>query len=149
MDNPGPAFPRTQFFGRVGNMKTYALRLHPGQGLREGIESFIKEKGIKAGVVITCVGNLKKAVLRMAGAKTVKTYEEDVFEIVSLVGTVGKGGSHLHCAISDKDGSVFGGHLKEESLVGFTAEVAIGEFEGMTFKRELDDDTGFEELVIE
>ena len=130
-------------------MKTHAFRLRPGQNLREEIEKFVKEKNIKAGVILTCVGNLKKAIIRMADAKETKTYEDDgSFEIISLVGTVETGNSHLHIAISDKEGNIFGGHLKEGSVVGVTAEIVIGELEGVTFRRELDEDTGYDELVV-
>jgi len=131
-------------------MKTYAFRLRSGQDLRGEIDKFVREKNIKAGVILTCVGNLQKAVLRMADAKEIKTYEDDgSFEIVSLVGTVEAGNSHLHISISDKEGNVFGGHLKEGSIVGVTAEIVVGELEGLSFHRELDEDTGYDELVVE
>lgn len=55
----------------------------------------------------------------------------------------------LHITISDKDGNAFGGHLKNDSIVGITAEVVIGELEGLVFKREFDKSTGYDELVIE
>jgi len=128
-------------------MKTYAFRLKPGQKLREEIDAFVSKKKIKAGIILTCVGNLSKAVLRMADAKIIKTYE-GTFEIVSLVGTVEKGNSHLHISISDKKGNTFGGHLNNESIVGITAEIVIGELENVSFEREPDDTTGYEELVV-
>ena len=133
-------------------MKTYAFRLKPGQDLREEIDKFVKEHDMKAGVVVSCVGSLRKAVLRMAGAKPkaepMKTYEGS-FEIVSLVGTVEPGDRHLHIAISDKEGNVFGGHLKGGCIVETTAEVVIGELEGVRFTRKLDPETGYDELVVE
>src|SRR4030042_3476166 len=95
-------------------MRTYAFRLHSGQDLRGEIDKFAKQKDIKAGVIVTCVGNLKKAILRMANAKVVKTFEGS-FEVVSLVGTLEAGNSHLHIAISDEKGNIFGGHLKAGS----------------------------------
>jgi predicted DNA-binding protein with PD1-like motif len=128
-------------------MKTYAFRLHPGQDLRGEIDTFVKEKGIKAGVVLACVGNLSKAVIRMADETIVKMYE-GTFEVVSLVGTVESGNSHLHISISDKVGHVFGGHLKMGSIVGITAEIVLGELGDTSFSRELDKETGFEELVV-
>lgn len=128
-------------------MKTHVFRLHPGQYLREEIDKFIKEKNIQAGIILTCVGNLQKAIIRMADAKVVKTYEGS-FEIVSLVGTLEVDNSHLHISISDKKGNVFGGHLKQGSIIGTTAEIAIGEFEDLSFKREYDQKTGYEELVV-
>ena len=136
-------------------MKTYAFRLKPGQNLREEIDIFVKEHDIKAGVIVSCVGSLRKAVLRMAGAKTTKTYE-GVFEIVSLVGTLeaglpaGQAGNrHLHIAISDKEGNVFGGHLGEDCIIETTAEIVIGELEGVKFTRKPDSETGYDELVVE
>ena len=84
----------------------------------------------------------------MADEKIVKTYE-GTFEIVSLTGTVEAGNSHLHISISDAEGKVFGGHLKMGSIIGITAEVVIGELDGLNFKRVLDENTGFEELVVE
>jgi len=128
-------------------MKTYAIRLHPGQDLQAEIDKFVEEKSIKAGAILTCVGNLSKAVLRMADASIVKNYV-GTFEITSLVGTVEKGHSHLHIAISDKNGHVFGGHLKSGSIVGITAEIVIGELDNLIFKREYDKDTGYNELVV-
>ena len=66
-------------------MKTYAFRLGPGEDLREKIDRFVKEHDMKAGVVVSCVGSLKKAVLRMAGAKPgaedIRAYEGS-FEIL-------------------------------------------------------------------
>ena len=129
-------------------MKTYAFRLKPGQDLREEIEKFAKGHGIKAGVIVSCVGSLQKAVLRMAGAQEEKTFEGP-FEIVSLVGTLEAGNQHLHIAVSDKQGNVFGGHVKQGCLVETTAELVLGELEGITFTRRPDPETGYDELVVE
>lgn len=128
-------------------MRTYAFRLFRGQDLREEIDLFVKNKDITAGAILTCVGNLEKAVLRMADGENVKTYE-GTFEIVSLVGTVESGNSHLHISISDTEGKTFGGHLKTGTVVGSTTEIVIGELDSISFKREYDPQTGFEELVV-
>ena len=84
----------------------------------------------------------------MADERVVKTFES-TFEIVSLVGTLEAGNGHLHISISDAEGKVLGGHLKMGSLIGMTAEIVIAELEGTSFKRVLDEETGFEELVVE
>lgn len=128
-------------------MKTHVFRLHPGQMLREEIDGYVKENHIQAGVILTCVGNLTKAVLRMANAKIVKSWEGS-FEIVSLVGTVEAGNSHLHLCISDDTGATFGGHVKNGCVVGVTAEVAIGEIDNIIFTRVYDKESGYEELVV-
>ncbi len=129
-------------------MKNYVFSLKPGMDLRMEIDKFVAGKDIKAGCVVTCVGNLQKAILRMADAEIVREYK-GTFEIVSLVGTVESGNSHLHISISDKEGHVFGGHLKNGSIVGITAEVIIAELENLSFKRVYDDSTKYEELVVE
>lgn len=132
-------------------MKSFAFRLKPGADLRQGIEEFAAQKALRAACVVSCVGGLDKLVIRMAGAtpekQDVRALAED-FEIVSLVGTISKDGSHIHIAASKKDGQVIGGHLKEGTIVYPTAEIVLGEMEDVEFGREMDDETGFEELVV-
>ena len=41
-------------------MKTYAFRLKPEDDLRKEIDKFVVKKNIAAGVILTCVGNLKE-----------------------------------------------------------------------------------------
>lgn len=132
-------------------MKLYTFRIKPGKDLKAEIEKFIKAKNIQAGFIVTCVGGLSQAVMRMAGAQPdkqdIRTYEGD-FEITSLVGTVSVNGVHIHMAISDKEGQSFGGHLKEGTIIHPTAEIVIGEDEQGKYTRELDEETGFPELVV-
>ena len=129
-------------------MRTFAFRLRDKQDLRGEIDKFAIRNKIKAGVIVTCVGNLKKATLRMANAKATKVFQGS-FEIVSLVGTLEAGNSHLHIAISDEKGNIFGGHLKMGSIVGVTVEVVIGELDNLQFKREFDHQTGYKELIVD
>ncbi len=132
-------------------MKIHALRLKPGQDLKMEIEQYAKKRNIRAGFIVTCVAGLEKATLRMAEAtpnrQDVRTFDGPV-EVTSLVGTISNDGCHLHITISDKEGRAFGGHLKEQSIVYSTAEIIIGEDESKIFSRELDEQTGFDELVI-
>lgn len=128
-------------------MKTYTIRLSKGDLLRESIESIMTAQGIQAGVILTCVGNLTKMVLRMPDGKTVKEFDGS-FEIVSLVGTLGSGDAHLHLAAGGNDGIVFGGHLKKGTIVGTTAEIVLREVEDVKFAREYDSTTGYDELVV-
>ncbi|HSW77586.1 MAG TPA: PPC domain-containing DNA-binding protein [Candidatus Chromulinivoraceae bacterium] len=132
-------------------MKLHTIRLKPGKDLKLELENFVKAKNIQAGFIITCVGGLSQACMRMAGAlpdkQDIRTYKGD-YEITSLVGTVGVNGVHLHMAISDSEGKGFGGHLKEGTIIHPTAEIVIGEDEQATYTRELDEETGFPELVV-
>lgn len=133
-------------------MKMFATRLRPNQDLKLELEKIVKNQGITSGFIGTCVGSLHSAKLRMAGAEPdkqdVRTYEGH-FEIVSLVGTISTNGTHLHMSISDSEGKVVGGHLKEGATIATTVEVVICYDEKITFNRVIDEDTGFEELEVE
>lgn len=131
-------------------MKLHTFRLKPGQDLRIGIERYAKSKNISAGFVLTCVGAVKSARLRLAGAKPENQPEriiQEACEIVSLEGTIAKSGAHFHISLSDDKGNVIGGHLKEATVYP-TAEIVLGEDETSVFNREQDPETGFDELVI-
>ena len=128
-------------------MKTHALRLKPNQDLKEELKKFSKENEISAGFIITCVGSLNEATLRLADENITKTFAEK-FEIVSLVGTFSKDGIHIHISLADQHGKVIGGHLKEGCKIYTTAEIIIGETDEFNFTREFDEETGFKELEI-
>lgn len=128
-------------------MKIHVFRLKPNQDLKDSIMNFTREKQINAGVILTCVGSLSCATLRMASIITPKTFEGK-FEIVSLVGTLSEESCHLHISLSDKEGNLIGGHLKQGCLIFTTAEVVIVEISDLVFDREPDETTGFNELVV-
>jgi hypothetical protein len=132
-------------------MRTYTFRLKPGQDLKVGIEQFVSSKKLKTVAIVTCVGGLKRVTMRMAGAtpdkQDVRTIDGH-FEIVSLMGTNSVDGSHLHISVSDENGTVIGGHLKEGSLVYPTAEIVISESKQEDYSRIMDEETGFPELVV-
>ncbi len=128
-------------------MKTYAIRLKPDQDLKEELTKFSKNKKIQAGIILTCVGSLKSATLRLADENVVKTFDEK-FEIVSLVGTLSPDGNHIHISLSNKNGETIGGHLKEGCIIYTTAEIVISENDEFSFSREFDKQTGFKELKI-
>ena len=130
-----------------GRLKTYALRLRPGQDLRRELEGFAKARGLRAGFVLTAVGSLTKAALRLADQPDATAFEGK-FEIVSLVGTLSPDGVHLHASLSDKTGRTIGGHLVEGCVIYTTAELVIGEIEGVEFTREQDAETGYKELRV-
>lgn len=97
--------------------------------------------------IVTCVGSLRKGVLRPVNQQE-PLVREQKFEIVSLVGTFSSDGSHLHIALSDGTGASIGGHLLEGNLIYTTAEIVVGEAEGLVFRREVDAETGFRELRV-
>jgi predicted DNA-binding protein with PD1-like motif len=134
--------------GQSTKQTIYALRLTPGMDLRREIEAFAGARGIAAGAVVTAVGSLARAMLRLAGKPTGTEFLGD-FEIVALVGTLGPDGVHLHLGIADEAGRMVGGHLLEGCVVRTTVEVVLAAYEGLVFARRPDVQTGYKELVIE
>lgn len=129
-------------------MRTFTFRLKPGQDLFDSIEAFVVDKKIEAGCVLSSVGSLTHATLRLANREHYNEYEGH-FEIVSITGTVAVSGSHIHISISDGDGVTIGGHLVPGCKIYTTAEIVLAAFDDVVYKRELlENDSGYEELVI-
>jgi predicted DNA-binding protein with PD1-like motif len=131
----------------ISPMKLFALRFQPGSDLKRSLLDYANAHQLQAAAIVTCVGSLKKASIRMADKKQTTVLEEKM-EIVSLVGTFSVSGAHIHISLSDGTGKTIGGHLQEDSLVHTTAEIVIVELEDHVFTREADEQTGYKELVI-
>ncbi len=132
-------------------MRVHALRLTPGADLKEELQRITALGPLGAGFILSCVGSLSAARLRApstAGeADLFHTYAEPM-EIVSLVGTLSPDGIHVHISLSRRDGACVGGHLVSGCIVNTTAELVIGEAEGLKFRRLPDRVTGYAELSI-
>lgn len=125
----------------------FALRLSPGDDLKEQLQAFTRQREIAAGCILTTVGSLQQAHLRFAGqASGILLHRR--FEIVSLVGTLSQQGLHLHMAIADDQGNTLGGHVMTGCLVYTTAEIVVAALPGLTFERQPDEQTGYRELLI-
>ena len=48
------------------SMKTYVVRFKPNQDLFKELDNFVRENDLKSAFIMTCVGSLTKATLRMA-----------------------------------------------------------------------------------
>jgi len=129
-------------------MRSYTFRLKPGQDLFDSIDAFVSENKIDAGCVLSSVGSLTHATLRLANRAHYNQYD-GYFEIVSMTGTVSTNGSHLHISISDGDGVTIGGHLVSGCKIYTTAEIVLAVFDDVVYQRELSqNDSGYEELVV-
>ena len=125
----------------------YVFRLTKGMDLKKGINDFVKDNNIEAGIIKCAVGCVSEVYFRLAEGKDY--YEQKAnYEIVSIMGTVSKNGSHIHVSFADKLGNTVGGHLKEGCIVDTTAEICIESLEDYTFDRVYDDNTGYKELVV-
>lgn len=122
----------------------HAVRLMPGQNLTDGLRAACPGSG----AVVTCVGSLSRVAIRHADRDAATVYEGR-FEIVSLTGTIGPDGQHLHIAIADGAGQVRGGHLMAEgSAIYTTAEIVLVRLTDLRFGRADCPVSGFRELVV-
>lgn len=128
-------------------MRTLALRLAPGSDLRASLERLAREDDLPAAVVVGAVGSLAVAVLRFAGRDKAARLEEDL-ELITLSGTIGREGCHLHAAVAGADGRVHGGHVMPGCIVRTTVELVLGMPESVAFLRRHDAQTGYRELVV-
>jgi predicted DNA-binding protein with PD1-like motif len=128
-------------------MKTLPLRLSPGDDLRAALAAAVVEAGAEAAFVLAGIGSLREAHLRLAGRDVLHHAVGDL-EILTLSGTLGAGGAHLHASLADADGRVLGGHVAPGCIVRTTAEVLLALLDDVRFTRELDAATGYAELHV-
>ena len=128
-------------------MKTLPLRLAPGEDLRAALDAALAATGAEAAFVLGGIGSLREARLRFAGRDALHHATGDL-EILTLSGTLGAGGAHLHASVSDADGRVFGGHVAPGCIVRTTAEILLAVLDDVRFERAPDPVTGYAELVI-
>ncbi|MEZ4592776.1 MAG: DNA-binding protein [Chloroflexota bacterium] len=128
-------------------MQIHSLRLHPHQDLKVELDNWATAHAVEAACVLTCVGSLRRAVLRYANQPE-GTELDGKFEIVALTGTLSRHGSHYHVALSDGNGRTLGGHLLEGCHIYTTAEIVLGVLPDVRFLRLPDAATGYDELYI-
>lgn len=125
----------------------HAIRLKENDDLKKSIKEYAASHNIEAGCVLSGVGCVKHAHIRLAKAVSFLDKEED-YEIVSITGTISKDGLHIHVSLSDEEGNTVGGHLSDGTIINTTCELVILELPNYTFTREFDENTGYDELVI-
>lgn len=131
-------------------MKTIAKRLVDNQDLLVEIQKLLDEHDVQAGVILSAVGSLKQTKIRMPVIDgNVQYIHPENVEIDALHGTVSRHGVHLHISVSDIEGKVWGGHVKEGNTIRTTCEIVIGILEDIVLKRSPDDTTGYDELEVE
>jgi predicted DNA-binding protein with PD1-like motif len=123
------------------------VRLHPGQDLRRALEAAVAASGAGGAFVLSGIGSLADAPLRLAGAAQPQVVAGAV-ELLVLQGSVGANHSHLHGVLADVQGRVLGGHLGDGCTVRTTAEVLLALLPGWQLARAPDAATGYDELVI-
>lgn len=128
-------------------MTAHAFRLRRGDDLLASIRDYAAAHDLHAAAIISGVGCVTRAVLRDASGVRTHTLCGR-YEIVSITGTVSKERTHLHIALAGEDMRVLGGHLCEGTIVNTTCEVVLVSLDGLTFTKEYDPQTGYNELNI-
>ena len=129
-------------------MNIHCLRLAPGQDLKHELQAFAAAEALEAGVIVTGLGSLTQAALRFAAALE-GTVIDGPLELIALSGTLSRYGMHLHGAVADAQGRVYGGHILPGCIIRTTAEIAIAPLAHLRLDRQFDPQTGYWELVVE
>jgi predicted DNA-binding protein with PD1-like motif len=128
-------------------MESLPIRLIPGQDLRRCLELVLADSQCQAAFVLSGIGSLTQASLRFAGVAEAGLIRGDL-ELLTLAGTVGVNGAHLHATVAGSDGAKVGGHVGYGCIVRTTAEVLLAQLREWKFLREADPTTGYDELVM-
>ncbi len=125
----------------------FPLRLSPGVDLRTALQEAAAMHCAGSAFVVAGIGSLDGAVLRYAGEST-ESRIDGPLEILSLSGTLSASGVHLHMAVANAEGRVYGGHVGTGNGVRTTAEVLLVPLRDWVLAREPDAATGYKELVV-
>ncbi len=128
-------------------MSLRPVRLPPGADLRVAIEQLGAGLPQGSGFVVSGIGSLTEARLRMADQAEGQRIPGPL-EIVSLAGSISPDGAHLHMAVANAQGQVCGGHVCTGCTIRTTAELLLADVPGYRLSRAPDAATGFDELVV-
>ena len=136
--------------GKLG--RVVVVRLTPGTDLLGGIQAACEKYRIRNGVIISAIGSLDGVRFCDVEPLPEKKCGYGYGKVLSLDETIeltGAGGVicsdaagninlHIHISMSDKTGKAYGGHLVEGTKVLMTADIVLGEIEGIALLREHD-----------
>lgn len=132
---------------KVTPAKVFMGKLSYGADLLEELTDVCRKENVQIGRV-EALGAVSRARLGFYNQQT-REYQffelDQPLEITKLVGNVslkdGKPMVHAHVTLADEAGKAFGGHLAPGTVV-FACEFILQAFEGPTFERGFDEQTG-------
>ncbi|MFC1716231.1 PPC domain-containing DNA-binding protein [Candidatus Poribacteria bacterium] len=127
--------------GHLFEGKYWIVRVDSGEDVLISLKNFIKEKGIKQGMVVMGYGTLAKVSMHWVCHNQwppENNYHEweGGIEIMGMNGMIVDGQPHIHFTASTIAGG-FGGHMEEGCICYVLCEVGIVELEGAHLTREM------------
>lgn len=128
------------YFEGKGIGKVYTIRINPGEDFLEAVENFIKETGMKFGVVVSGIATFSNCVMHMVTTTTYppinhfETKKNKPLELSAVSGTIADGEPHLHMVVSDTE-YAYSGHVEHGCTVLYLCELVIAEICEGNFKR--------------
>ena len=132
---------------KVKSTEVLMGKLKHGADLLEEITDICRDHNITLGR-IEAFGAVKKARLGFYNQNT-REYQDFILdcplEITKLTGNISlKEGNpivHAHLTLADEKGSAYGGHLMPGTII-FACEIILQIFDGVSFERKFDQETG-------
>ncbi len=126
-----------------GPYKVVTIGLGPDEKLLESIKEAIVKHDIRNGAVVSGVGTLKHCHLHYVdttGFPPVNKFYviNEPLEIGSISGLIVDYEPHLHITVGCREDKAWNGHLENESVVLYLAEICILRMNHHGMKRELD-----------
>jgi len=121
---------------------TIAIGLGPDERLLESVSEVIKSHKIRDGAVVSGIGTLKRCHMHYVNTTGFPAENrfyviEEPLEIVAISGLIADYEPHLHMAVGCRDQKAYIGHVEDECVVLYLAELLIKRLD-IGLKREVD-----------
>ena len=126
-----------------GPLEVITIGLGPDEKLLESIAEAAKKNNIKHGAVVSGIGTLKQTHLHYVntnGFPPDNRYYviDEPVEVGSISGLIVNYEPHLHIDVGCRDNETYIGHLENDSIVLYLAEICILKFNDIKQMREID-----------
>lgn len=134
-------------------------RVMPGEEVFSRLKEIALQGGIQRAVILSAIGSCEEVVFRnlqegislpISLDKTIEFRLSGPFEVLSVEGNLfpvqGQPFLHLHCLLSNQQGTVTGGHLFSARAFS-TLEILLQEFVATSVIKEKSNLTGLNELL--
>ncbi len=129
------------------------LRLEDGQDLFDSLRLLARQEKLRAAVVLSGIGMLKRSTIGYWNGSEYKPHElGEPHELIALHGSIaeaeGDPAIHLHVGLAGPDHRLLGGHLIR-GTIGILGEVYLETFPQRAFGRPLNESFGLRMLDLD